>query len=192
MRAALLGLALALFLPACGSSPEPVYYAMAAVHGPPRAGWAHLVELRRVALAGYLDRAEIVSRVVAYRMRVAAGESWSEPLGDMVGRLLGEDLSARLPGSIVFTEASPISADPDAIVSVDIQRFDRGEDGAVVLLAEVTVEKPPSHTAIASRRVELSVRPAGTDTPALVGAMSSLLGQLADLVAAYLRSAEPS
>jgi len=190
MRTALV--AFAVLLSACGSSPEPAYYAMAPVHGAPRAGWAHLIQLRRTALAGYLDRAEIVSRVVAYRMRVEGGESWSEPLGDMVGRLLGEDLAERLPGSIVFAEASPISADPDAVVSVDIQRFDRGEDGAVVLLAEITVEKPPSRSAVGSRRVELELRPSGTDTPALVAAMSALLGQLADVVAVYLRSAEPS
>jgi uncharacterized protein len=172
----------------CGSSPEPIYYAMAPARGAPAPGWARLIQLRRPALAGYLDRAEIVSRVVDYRLRIASGESWSEPLGDMIGRLLGEDLAERLPGSIVFAEASPISADPDAIVSVDIQRFDMGEDGAVTLLAEVAVEKPPSRAAIASRRIELRARPPGGGTAGLVAAMSALLGQLADAVSVYLRA----
>jgi uncharacterized lipoprotein YmbA len=172
----------------CGSSPNTIYYAMASTRGAPQAGWPHLIQLRRPALAGYLDRDEIVSRVVAYRLQVASGESWSEPLGDMIGRLVGEDLSERLPGSIVFTEASPISADPDAVVSLDIQRFDVGADGAVVLLAEFTLERPPSHTAFRSRRVELRMRPSDSGTAALVGTMSALLGQLADEVAAELRS----
>ena len=171
----------------CGSSPEPVYYAMAPTHGTPQAGWAHLVELRHPALAGYLDRAEIVSRVQDYRLHVASGESWSEPLGAMVGRLLSVDLAERLPGSVVYTEESPISAAPEAIVSVDVQRFDVGDTGEVVLLAQLTVEKPPSHTAIASRRLELHARPTASGTPGLVGAMSSLLGQLADEIATYLR-----
>jgi uncharacterized protein len=177
----------ALALVGCGSSPEPAYYAMAPARGVAEPGWAHLIQLRRTALAGYLDRAEIVSRVSSYRLRVASGDSWSEPLGDMVGRLLGEDLADRLPGSIVFTEASPISADPDAVVSLDIQRFDMGDDGVVTLLAEVTVERPPSRSAVGSRRVELHLRPSGSSTSALVGAMSTLLGQLADDVAVYLR-----
>jgi len=178
---------------ACGSSPDPIYYAMAPSHatGAGQPGWAHLVELRRPALAGYLDRAEIVSRVVDYRLRVASGESWSEPLGDMIGRLLGENLANRLPGTIVFSESSPISASPDAVVSVDIQRFDLGDDGAVTLLAEVTVEKPPSHAPLGSRRVELRARPAASGTVGLVGAMSSLLGQLADVIAVYLRTVAP-
>jgi uncharacterized lipoprotein YmbA len=172
----------------CGSSPSAIYYSMASTPGVPQAGWAHLIQLRRPALAGYLDRAEIVSRVVAYRLHVAQGESWSEPLGDMIGRLVGEDLSERLPGSIVFTEASPISADPDAVVSLDIQRFDVGADSTLRLLAEFTLEKPPSHTAFGTRRVELRMRPSDSGTAALVGTMSALLGQLADEVAAELRS----
>jgi uncharacterized lipoprotein YmbA len=161
---------------------------MAAARGEPQAGWAHLIQLRRPALAGYLDRAEIVSSVVAYRLHVASGDSWSEPLGDMIGRLLGEDLSERLPGSIIFTETSPISADPDAVVSLDVQRFDMGADDAVVFLAEFTVEKRPSHTALCSRRVELKMRPSDSGTAALVATMSALIGQLADEVALQLRS----
>jgi hypothetical protein len=109
----------------------------------------------------------------------------------MIGRLLGENLANRLPGTIVFSESSPISASPDAVVSVDIQRFDLGDDGAVTLLAEVTVEKPPSHAPLGSRRVELRARPAASGTVGLVGAMSSLLGQLADVIAVYLRTVAP-
>jgi uncharacterized protein len=174
----------------CGSSPDPIYYSLAAAPGAHQSGWAHLIELRKPAIAGYLDRAEIVGRVVDYRLRIASGDSWSEPLGDMVGRILGEDLADRLPGSIVFTETSPISADPDAVVSIDIQRFDMGSDGVVTLLAEMTVEKPPKHTAIASRRIELHSRPSGSSTASLVASMSTMLGQLADAVAEVMR-AEP-
>lgn len=175
---------------ACGSSPEPIYYAMAPSHrtGASQPAWARRIELRRPALAGYLDRVEIVSRVVDYRLHVASGESWSEPLGNMIGRVLGEDLADWLPGTIVFTESSPISASPDAVVSVDIQRFDMGEDGVVTLLAELTVERPPSNAALGSRRVELRGRPSTSGTAGLVGAMSSLLGNLADELAVYLRA----
>jgi uncharacterized lipoprotein YmbA len=154
-------------------------------------GWAHLVEVRRPALAGYLDRVEIVSGVVGYRLRLASGDSWGEPLSDMVARLLSEDLADRLRGSIVFTETSPISAVPDAVVSVDIQRFDAGEDGTVTLLAEISVESSPNHASIGSRRVELRLRPSGYGTAGLVSAMSNLLGQLADNVAVFLGGPPP-
>ncbi len=188
-RVSLVSVGLAVGALACGSSPDPIYYAMAPVRGARQAGWAHMIELRRPALAGYLDRGEIVRRVVDYRLRVSSGESWSEPLGDMIARLVEEDLAERLPGSIVFAEGSPISSDPDAVVSVDISRFDVGDDGQLTLLAEIAVERPPNHTSVGSRRVELQMRPAGRGTEALVGAMSDLLGKLADDISEYLRSA---
>jgi uncharacterized lipoprotein YmbA len=175
----------------CGSSPDPIYFALSpvgTVHSPRATSWAHLVKIRRPAIAGYLDRAEIVSRVTDHRLRVASGESWSEPLGDMVGRILGEDLSDRLPGSVVFTETSPISADPDAVVSVDIQRFDAGEDGALTLRGAIAVQRGRDQSGAVTRNVNLTTHVTTTGTSTLVNAMSDLLGQLADQVARDLVS----
>jgi uncharacterized lipoprotein YmbA len=173
----------------CGSSPEPIYYAMSAVRDPHAGGavsWAHLIKLRRPAIAGYLDRAEIVSGVSQYRLRVASGESWSEPLGDMAGRVLAEDLGERLPSSVVFVETSPISAAPDAIVSVDIQRFDTSGDGTLTLHAEISVERAGDRGVVGVRTVDLHAPVAGTRTVDLAAAMSRLLGELAGQVVPYL------
>jgi uncharacterized lipoprotein YmbA len=183
---------------ACGSSPDPNYYALSpspeAQSTGPRASWAQLIKLRRPAIAGYLDRAEIVSRVSDHRLRVASGDSWGEPLGDMAGRVLSEDLSQRLRGSVVFMETSPISASPDAVVSVDIQRFDVGNDGAVTLRAEIAVERSSDHSVVGIRNIELHLRPSATDTASLVAAMSDLLAQLAGQIIPFLldtQGAEP-
>lgn len=172
----------------CGSSAEPTYFALSAANQPrltsAQATWAHVIKLRRPAIAGYLDRAEIVSGVADHRLRVASGESWGEPLGDMIGRVLAEDLSARL-GSVVFTEASPISANPDAVVSVDIQRFDADDTHTVTLLGQIAVERTSDHASLATRNVALRL-PAPPGTASLVAAMSQLVSQLADQVAPYL------
>jgi uncharacterized lipoprotein YmbA len=189
--AAVLGLSLSVGTSACGSSPDAVYFVLSPVPAshPPEAtaSWAHLVKVRRPAIAGYLDRAEIVSRVADYRLRVASGESWSEPFGDMIGRVLGEDLGERLRGSIVFSEASPISADPDAVVSVDIQRFDVGDDGDVTLRAEVAIERARDRATASVSNVDLKAHPRAAGTAALARAMSDLIGQLADRVALDLK-----
>jgi uncharacterized lipoprotein YmbA len=157
----------------------------------PSAGgsWAHLIKLRRPAIAGYLDRAEIVSRVSDHRLRVASGDSWGEPLADMTGRVFAEDLAGRLSGSVVFTELSPISAAPDAVVSLDIQRFDVAGDGTLNLRAEVSVERGVDHAVVGVRTVDLSLRPSSGTTTALVAGMSDLVAQLADQVAPYLVAA---
>ena len=51
--------------------------------------------------------------------------------------VLAEDLTQRLPGSIVFPEAGAISTDPDAIVEIDLNRFNPNPSGAIALDAQV-------------------------------------------------------
>jgi|HubBroStandDraft_2_1064218.scaffolds.fasta_scaffold151898_2 uncharacterized lipoprotein YmbA len=186
-RAWALALASAAISLGCGSSPEPVYYAMSTTAGPAQPGWARIVKLRQPALAGYLDRAEIVRRVVHYRLRVASGESWGEPLGDMFARILAQDLAQRLPGSSVFTEGSAIATTPDAVVAIDVQRFDVGQDDELTLQAQVDVERGRDDVAVASRSLSLSIPRAGGTTASLVAGMSVLVGRLADPIAQLLR-----
>lgn len=183
-RALLAGLALS----ACTSA-EPAYFTLAAVPGPAGAGGPRLVEVQRLGLAGYLDRPGIVRADSAYQVRVAGTERWAEPLGDLIGRVLAEDLNQRLPGSSVFTTAGTISADPDATVQMDVQRFDADASGQVVLLAQVAVSRGRNRAAASTRTLRQTVRPSGPATADLVAAMSTALGQLADTVAGTLRGA---
>jgi uncharacterized lipoprotein YmbA len=190
----------------CGSSPEPIFYALSPTRGvvqaqapavpPPPAsqgasaapsGVPHAIRIRRPGLAGYLDRPEIVRRVVEFRLGVASNERWGEPLDMMVARVLAEDIQQRVPGASVFTAEGAITADPDATVEVDVQRFDVGETGEVNLVAQVAVERGATHTAAATQAVRLGARPKGDTTAALVATMSDLLGQMADQIAAMLR-----
>lgn len=171
----------------CGSSAEPSYYALAARPGQTLTGAPRQLEMRRPSLAGYLDRAEIVHRVVDYKLKVQTGERWAEPLGDMVGRVLAQDLATRLPESSVFIESGSISAIPDAIVGIDVLRFDEDANGTVHLEAQVAVETTGNAKVTKARRVTLDGKPDGDGTPALVATMSALLGNLSDTVAQMLR-----
>ena len=177
-------LAMPLLLAAC-ASPEPAYFTLAARSGAPLTGGARLVELRRIGLAGYLDRPEIVRTSADYRLKLGAGERWGEPLGALVARVLAEDLNTRLPGSSVFTSSGSISAEPDATIELDLQRFDADATGQVVLLAQVAVSRGRARAA--ARTVRLVVTPTGPSTTDLVAALSMALAQLADQVAPMLR-----
>ncbi len=190
-RRGLLGLALAGAAAAC-ASPDVAYYTLAAVPGAPRRGAPAQVELRRPGLAGYLDRPEIVRSNSPYSLRVVGLERWGEPLGDLIARILAEDLNNRLPGSSVFTSAGSITAEADATVEMDIQRFDADPSGQVVLLAQVAVSRGRGRASAATRVVRLLVQPSGPGTPNLVAAMSAALGQLADALAAMLQGARRS
>ncbi len=173
-------------LAGCASA-EPAYFTLAPVPGATARGGPKLVELQRPGLAGYLDRPGIVRADSAYQLRVAGTERWGEPLGDLIARILSEDLNQRLPGTSVFTTAGSISAQPDARIELDVQRFDAGASGEVVLLAQVAVSRGRNGAGAATRTVRQTMRPAGPATRDLVAAMSTVLGGLADTVAGMLR-----
>lgn len=177
----LLVLAAVLGLGACGSSPNPDLYTLAAQPGAEVVTRKLSVELRRIGLAGYLDRPEIVRGTMQYRLQVANSDRWGEPLGGMLDRVLTEDLVERLPQAAVFAESGAISTHPDTVLEIDIQRLDADAQGTMVLLAQVAV-RPDGKTASAST-IRLT-RPIDAPTAqAHVAAMSAAIALLADRIA---------
>lgn len=181
--------ALLLVLLAGCSSPTPNLYMLAAVPGPGRHLAAHSVELRRIGLAGYLDRPEIIRGESDYRVHVTDNDRWGEPLGSMLDRVFTEDLVERLSGTAVFSESGAISTAPDLILEVDVQRFDTDASGTLVLLAQVAVRRADAGRVAHAETLRLTVRPASPATRDLVAAMSTALGQLADAVVRLLARA---
>jgi uncharacterized lipoprotein YmbA len=178
---------LALALPAlagCGTSPPPVLYTLASQPGPVVHTRKISVELRRVGLAGYLDRPEIVRGTVDFRLQVTDGDRWGEPLGRMLDRIVTEDLVQRLPDAAVFAESGAISTRPDTVLEIDIQRLDADPGGMMVLLAQVAVR--PEGKAASAQTIRLTTPITGAGSQAHAAAMSVVVGQLADRVANLL------
>jgi uncharacterized lipoprotein YmbA len=169
-------------LAAC-SSPDPTYYTMQVVNGTPVTTFQGTVEVRRPGLAGYLDRSDIVLKSESYKLSLNTQKQWAEPLGDMIGRVLTQDLSQRLPGKSVFTQSGAITADADMRVEVDIQSFDADGSGDVVLTAQVAVERGITHHPLTTRHIALHAPLSGPGEAAQVAAMSSLIGTLSDQIA---------
>ena len=179
----LTGLSLVLAAGSC-SSPDPSLFTLQPVSGAlPASATAQVIELRRPGLAGYLDRPDIVLSNAGYQLTVNSQQRWAEPIGDMIGRVLTQDLSQRLPASTVFSETGAITADPALRIEVDIVRFDQGADGRVTLVAEAALEAGRSHAPLRARHITLQADPGAPGAAALVAAMSTLLGQLADRLA---------
>jgi uncharacterized lipoprotein YmbA len=172
----------------CGSTPEPTYYALAPARGSARASAPHVIKVLTPALAGYLDRSEIVRRVQGYRLSLTHGDSWAEPLAAMIGRVVALDLSERLPNFTVFTDGTA-DANPDALVSVDVLRFDEGPDGKLVLIADVCIQGGNDRTTTSVRSFVLTQKPKTGATCDIVSAMSDLVGQLSDAVVGLLITA---
>jgi uncharacterized lipoprotein YmbA len=174
--------------PAGCASPNPTLYVLAPqpgadTPGAPQSAAPRTVELREIGLARYLDRSQIVRSSEGYRLDVLSNEWWGEPLGNMLSRVLVQELTQRLPGSTVFAESGAITISAAATVAVNIQRLDADATGAVVLIAQVEV----TGRAPATRNIHLTVPPTAPGTAGLVEAMSRAIAQLADTIAAMLR-----
>jgi uncharacterized lipoprotein YmbA len=187
MRAAVCSFVLLLALGGC-LSPEPRFFTLEPVTGAIVNAPSRIIEVRRPGLAGYLDRSSIVVKDSAYQLNMNSGTRWAEPLGDMIGRVLAQDLSQRLAGSTVYAESGAISATADLRVELDVQRFDRAGDGVVRLQGELAIEDGSFHHRISARPVALEAPAPGTDAASLAAAMSALLGQAADQVAREIAS----
>jgi len=174
-------------LAACGSSPEPSLYTLAVRSGPSLPKGPRVVQLRDIGLPGYLDRKEIVRSSEDYKLDVRANAWWGEPLGAMLGRVLVIELSQRLPNSKVYSESGAITADPNAVVGVDIQRLDADKAGAVILLAQVAVQFNRPTRSVA-RNFAITKPVATPDTAGHVAASSDAVAELADGIAALLQT----
>jgi uncharacterized protein len=170
------------------ASPSPVLYTLAPAPGRAQPYGPKLVSVREVSLARYLERSQIVRSSEGYQLAVEANNWWGEPLGAMIGRVLEEELSQRLPGTTVIGDTGAIGGDPDAVVETNILRFDADRAGTVVLRAQVAVTFPKSRRTPRMRSVRLTAPPATADIRGEVAAMSVVLGQLADTIAGMLRA----
>ena len=178
-------LALMMALAAC-TSPSPTLYTIAVEPGPTVSGGPKTVELRSVGLAGYLDRSEVVRSATGYRVDIVSNDTWAEPLGQMIGRVLALELSQRLPNSDVFPERGAISTTADATIALNIERMDLDQDGSLKLIAEAEVEFRHGREPVI-KTFQITQRTTSAATPDVVAAISAAIGQLADGLAQMLR-----
>jgi len=185
-RRTLLTLPAALMLESC-ASPPPSLYTLAAVPGTDERGGPRIVVLRQVSLARYLERPQIVRSSENYRLDVLSNDWWGEPLGPMIGRVLAEDLTQRLPGTTIFSENGAIAPQANATVEVNILRMDLDASGALAFTAQAAVEPSNSRRRPVTRTVNTTIPAATSPTSVEVRAISVAIGRLADAIAEMLR-----
>ena len=170
---------------ACSSS-DPALYTLQVKPGPEFPKSPPIVQVRDIGLARYLDRREIVRSSADYKLGVMANDWWGEPLGAMLSRVIVLGLSQRLPSSSIYPEGGAISADPQAVLAVNIQRLDLDQSGNLELIAQAAVEfNRPRRTA--SRSFHIVKTPPAATVPGQVAATSEAVGELTDGLASLLQ-----
>lgn len=168
----------------CGTSPPTRFFTLDAtrsataheVHGAP-------IEVNAVHIPPALDRQTIVRGEVDHQLTISSQDRWGADLGELVRRVLTQDLEARLPAGMVLPSDTPAPDNARGLV-VEILTFQpRGSE--VILDADWTLlEGAPARPAL-QRSVHLQ-EAAGSSTNEQASAMSRLLGRLADQIAAEI------
>jgi uncharacterized protein len=183
-RQAILGCGL-LLLAGCSTTPAPRLFTLAPRPATPDRPFAGTIAVKRVEMAKYLDRPQIVSYRDAYELQYSEYVIWGENLSDMVTRILVENLSERLPKSQVYLSAGSFAdATADVTLETNIDKFDPDAMGAVVLTAQWAAYRQGGSYQIHAEQIR--VTPSANNSAAQVAAMSDALGQLADRIVAGL------
>ncbi len=186
MRAATISLT-SLLMGACASSP-PVHYFILDPVAPgdsvPRTP-GNPVQIASVHVPPALDRRQIVREDVPNQLTLSREDRWGAPLGDMTQRVLSQNLMMRLaPGRVVLPgEATPAKIDA---ISVELLEFGARGGGRIALDGNWSLVPDGSDVAVAHYHFHLTRDAIGSGSQAQAQAMSRLLGELADSMAAEL------
>lgn len=197
--AALVGLVAAAFgLVGCVSlrrTPEARFFVLRSLVEPAARAAARsdgAVGVMPVRLPGHLERPQVVTEAGPNELLIDEFVRWAEPLAPATTRILAENLGASLTDRTVLR--SPWAADVDlqCRVSVEVESFGPKADGEVLLVGRWALLAPRATRALALRsfslrRGPLPVGPTGMDPTAGAAAMSELLAELAEQVAAAVR-----
>jgi uncharacterized protein len=188
MRNRPLALLALLTLAGCASSPPTRFFALDAVApgaATPRATGGP-VKIDAVHIPPALDRDSMVRGESDNQLQISSQDRWAGDLGEMIGRVLTQDLAQRLPSGMVIAPDSPAPPDVRGVV-VDILTF-QPQAGEVVLDADWTLLAGTQSNPVLHRSVHLTLA-AAPSAQGEAEAMSSLLGQLADGIAAQIGGA---
>jgi uncharacterized lipoprotein YmbA len=167
------------------SSPTPKLYTIAPLPGSELTGAPKVVALHGVGIARYLQRNQIVRSSQEYQLDMSVNDWWDEPLDAMLGRVLLEDLSQRLPQSTIYASAGAVTGSPDATVEIEVQRLELDHSGHLLLVAQGSVSfknrEPPDTR---SFRIMQPLPLPGVEGQ--VAGTGAAVAQLADRVAGML------
>jgi len=193
MRVHRLATAATLLLVACGSTPTQVFDLSTRVPDtpaavvPPRNG--PLIWVDKPSIAGYADRTQMVTRGPGSRISIHEFEVWSDPPGELIQRVVVDELAQRFGADRVMTTPAAHYAMPGWRVVIDVIRFDVDERGDAVLDARWTLLAGPSDRLVVSRREWIEVPSGDAADPAkrvtaLREAVVMLASRIGDAVAA--------
>lgn len=185
LAAAFLVSLVAMTIAGCGQSVPTRYVTLNAVPADAPLTTAHVppLQLTAVHIPAVLDRPEVVTQVSSNRLSIDDSDRWGAPLAEMMRRTLAQDLTTRLPAaSFVFPDAP---APPDTrMLVVTVLDYEADASGKLTLQAAWTLLSGHPARATLTQQATLDSEITNGDAAAQAAALSRILGQLADRIAA--------
>jgi len=174
-------------LAGCSSSADAVRYYLiepVSVAGATNGGDMS-IEIVDLEIPQYLERLQIASRRPDSQLVFASSHQWGESLRKNLTRALARNLTNLLGTAAIGTPTNRLSSLPAYRLTVYVERFERGADGYVHLLARwQLIHRETSETIINSSNEYTSERRIDSrDFAGTVFAMSELLGEFSQTVA---------
>jgi uncharacterized lipoprotein YmbA len=145
-----------------------------------------LVVVGPLQLPGYLDRREVVVRQPDGRFSLRELDRWGEPLDELLANTVTANL-VRLTGSPrVAAFPLPGRASADLRIVGRVLRFDADASGLAMLELQWSILDARGEPRVPVRIDAYRAQAAGTDTAALVAALSDVLAQFSRQLAGEL------
>jgi uncharacterized lipoprotein YmbA len=119
----------------------------------------------------------LVSRISENRLDVAENDRWAEPLGDNLGRILAQNLSALLGTDKVRLYPWPSDLRPTYQVEIEVLRFEPDSARSAELTARWILRGVPARAILSVKESELTEPLKGPSREESVAALSELLGK---------------
>jgi hypothetical protein len=125
-------------VPVACTVPYWTNHAFSPIVGPVMTAAPRTIAILPVHLPQYLMRTEIVRSSDTSQPEILPWDWWADALWILIGRTTVQNLTQRLPGSIVYADTGAVTAQPGASVEMTIERFDTTLSGSVQLQARKT------------------------------------------------------
>ncbi len=151
------------------------------------------VKLLELRLPQYLERPQIVTRSAPRRLDLAEYHQWGGNLRKNLVSVTVQNLSRELGTTRVSGPPHRAGLDADLLVELEVNRFERGPEGRVTLVAWWRVLGGDGRDTLETRVSELASPPLapGADYAATVAAMGEVFARLGGEMAAAIRRHAP-
>lgn len=145
-----------------------------------------------IRLPDYLERPELMVRTSATELAPSRVARWAEPFGEMLKRVLADDLVQVLaPEKLVVYPWYAVDR-PERQIEIDVVRLEPDGNGEVVLIARWTVRELGGTGRTVARESRFTHAAKRGDPTSMASAMSAVVSQLAEELAGVPLLAEPA